>query len=71
MAKNHGYRVPSVNFTVLDRAHVPTRGVDWNKTLLQCEMHWIRYLGATTPPGLNEAERFRPFLEGFSSGKTD
>lgn len=26
---------------------------------------------ATTPPGLNEFESLRPFLDGFSSGKTD
>lgn len=71
VAKGHGYRMPSVNFTVVDRVHVPLRGGDWNKILLQREMRWIRHLNATTPPGLNEAESFRPFLEGFSSGKTD
>ncbi|XP_040188254.1 uncharacterized protein LOC120920313 [Rana temporaria] len=71
IAKHHGYHMPNLNFTVLDRIHIPLRGGDWNKTLLQREMRWIRYLKATTPPGLNESESFRPFLEGFSSGKTD
>ncbi|XP_073478692.1 uncharacterized protein [Aquarana catesbeiana] len=71
VARYHNYRLPSVNFTVLDRIHLPLRGGDWNKVLLQREMRWIRYLRATTPPGLNETESFRPFLEGFSSGKTD
>lgn len=70
VARYHNYRLPSVNFTVLDRIHLPLRGGDWNKVLLQREMRWIRYLRATTPPGLNETESFRPFLEGFSSGKT-
>lgn len=71
VAKQHNYRMPKVNFTVLDRLHIPTRGGDWNKILLQREMRWIRHLRATTPPGLNEVESFRPFLEGFGSGKTD
>lgn len=60
--KKNGYKMPMVNFTVLDRVHIPMRGGDWNKTLLQHEMRWIRYLNATTLPGLNEAESFRPFL---------
>ncbi|XP_040196442.1 uncharacterized protein LOC120929219 [Rana temporaria] len=49
----------------------PPPGLDWNKVLLQHEMRWIRHLKATIFPGLNEMECFRPFLEGFSSGKTD
>lgn len=71
VAKRHGFRMPVVNFTVLDHVYIPKRGGDWNKILLQCEMRWIRHLYATTPPGLYEAEIFRPFLDGFSSGKTD
>lgn len=63
--------MPNVKFTVLDRVHIPPRGGDWNKTLLQRKMCWIRYLKATTPPGLNEVESFRPFLEAFNLGKTD
>ena len=71
VAQKHGYHMPKINFTVLDRIHIPLRGGDWNKVLLQREMRWIRRLKATIPPGLNEIESFRPFLDGFSSGKTD
>lgn len=34
-------------------------------------MRWIKYLDATSIPGLNEADSFTPFLDGFCSGKTD
>lgn len=61
VARRHKYRMPKGNFT----------GGDWNKILVQSEMRWITYLNATTPPGLNEAESYRLFLEGFSSGITD
>ena len=71
VAKCHSYRMPQINFTVLDRIHIPKRGGDWYKVLLQREMRWIRHLDATSIPGLNEAESFRPFLDGFCSGKTD
>ena len=67
----HNYKMPKINFMALDRIHIPLRGGDWNKTLLQLEMRWITLLKATIPPGLNEAQSYRPFLPGFSSGKKD
>lgn len=67
----HQYKMPKVSFVALDRIHIPIRGGDWNKTLLQREARWINRLKATQPPGMNEIESFRPFLEGFASGKTD
>lgn len=58
VGKKHNYWMPNVNFTVLDQIHIPSRGGDWNKILLQCKMRWIKYLNARTPAGLNEAESF-------------
>lgn len=66
----HDYKVPKVSFTVLDRVHIPDRGGDWNKILLQHEQRWICRLQATIFPGLNKSISFAPFLKGFSSGKT-
>lgn len=66
----HGYKVLKISFTALERVHIPDRGSDWNKTLLQLEQRWIFRLHATSYPGLNESISFAPFLRGFSSGKT-
>lgn len=41
VAKGYNYRMPKVNFTVLDQIHIPVRGGDWNKSLLQREMRWL------------------------------
>ncbi|XP_077339255.1 uncharacterized protein LOC143983433 [Lithobates pipiens] len=66
----HDYRMPKFTFVALDRIHIPARGGDWNKILLQREQRWIHNLDATSAPGLNESTSFAPFLKGFSSGKT-
>ena len=67
---HHNYIVPKVSFTALYRIHIPNRGGDWNKILLQHEQCWIFRLQATIFPGLNESISFAPFLKGFVSGKT-
>lgn len=67
VARKCRYRIPKVNATVLDRVHITPRGGDWNKTLLQHEMRWIRHLNATTP----RLKLSRKLLEGLNSGKTD
>lgn len=64
----HGGKFPRIKFLILDRVHSSPREGDWNKTLLQRELKWIYLLKATSPPGLNEAICFKPFLEGFYSG---
>lgn len=69
--KMHGGKFPHITFLILDRVHQSGRGGDWNKRLLQCELRWIFDLNATSPPGLNEAMNFRPFLEGYTSGGWD
>lgn len=66
----HNHKVPKVSFTALDQIHIPDRGGDWNKILLQHEQRWIFKLQAMTFPGLNESISFAPFLRGFASGKT-
>lgn len=66
----HNSIMPKVSFAALDRVHIPVRGGDWNKTLLQREQRWIFMLNSTSFPGLNEAISFAPFLKGFVSGKT-
>lgn len=66
----NNYKVPKISFTALDRVHIPDRGGDWNKILLQLEQRWIFRLQATSFPGLNKSIFFTPFLRGFSSGKT-
>lgn len=63
-----GGKFPNIKFLILDHIHPSFRGGDWNKTLLQMELCQIHNLKATSPPGLNEATSFKPFLEGFSSG---
>lgn len=35
VAKRHKYRMPEVNFTVLDWVHTTIRGGDWNKILMR------------------------------------
>lgn len=66
----HNYQMPKIFFVVLDQIHIPSRGGDWNKLLLQREQKWIFRLRATTYPGQNESISFAPFLKGFASGKT-
>lgn len=66
----HNYKMPKVSFTALNRIHIPERGGDWNKILLQHEQRWIFKLNFTSFPGLNDAISFSPFLKGFVSGKT-
>lgn len=63
----HDYKMSKVSFTALDRVHIPDRGGDWNKTLLQWEQRWIFRLLASTYPSLNESISFAPFLQGFAS----
>lgn len=65
----HNYMVQKVKFTALHRIHIPNRGGDCYKMLLQKEQKLIFRLQATIYPGLNEA-LFAPFLKGFSSRKT-
>lgn len=64
----HAGSFPRIKFLVLDRVHPPQRGGDWDKRLMQIESRWIFYLGATSPPGLNDSLSFKPFLDGFVSG---
>lgn len=53
MALIHPMSIPKIYFLGLDRIHFNSRGGDFNKNLLQCELRWIHSLRATTPPGLN------------------
>lgn len=62
---------PRIKFLILDRIHPSPRGGDWNKGLLQLELLCINMLRATHPPGLNDAVCFKPFLEGFNSGRME
>lgn len=64
---NHRGKLPYIKFLILDRVHPNNRSGDWNRALLQRETHWIVYLDATSPPGLNDMVSYCPFLEGFSS----
>lgn len=66
----HHYKMQKVAFAALDGIHIPVRGGDWNKRLLQIEQKWIYRLGATIYPGLNESISYVPFLKGYSLGKT-
>lgn len=68
MALVHPKSIPKIHFLALDQVHFRSRGGDFNKCLLQCELRWIFNLQATLPPGLNEAFNFRSFLPGFISG---
>lgn len=65
----NGGKFPKIKVTALDRIHI--RKGDWNKILLQTEQRWKNKLKATSPPGLNDAITFKPFLKEFASGKMD
>lgn len=65
----HHYKMPKVAFAALDWIHIPARGGDWNKRLLQIEQKWIYKLGATKYLGLNESISYVLFLKGYSWGK--
>lgn len=47
---------------VLEVIPVNPRGGNWDKTILQRETLWIECLNAMTPPGLNEANSYKPFF---------
>lgn len=64
----HDSRIPKIKFLILDRINTNTRGGDWNRNLLHRETRWIAILKATSAPGLNDVNSYRPFLEGFASG---
>lgn len=67
----HAGSFTPVRFLALDRVQLGSRCADFNKILLQRELHWTSEFEATKAPGLNEAFNLKPFLEGFSSGAWD
>lgn len=71
VAQVHEGVCPKISVLVLDRLHPSSRGGDYNKMLLQRELHWISKLGTTLPSGLNEAFNLKPFLPGFATGGFD
>lgn len=71
VAQTHNGVCPTISVLALDRLHQSPQGGDYDKYLLQCELRWISNLNATSPPGLNEALNFKPFLPGFVTGKFD
>lgn len=52
----------NIKFVALECIVEDPRGGDFDKRILQTEMLWIHNLKATTPPGLNDAVSYKPFL---------
>lgn len=67
----HDYHVPGLLFWALEHVSPDSRGGNLNKRILQKESRWINNLKASHPPGLNSILSYRPFLDGFISGKTE
>lgn len=58
----HKFDVSLISFIVLTVVPKDPRGRDWDKVVCQKETMWIERLGATYPPGNNEAHTYKPFL---------
>lgn len=58
----HSGKNSVVKFAALEHKPMDPRGGDPDKKILQREMRWIHTLAATSPPGLNDAMSYKPFL---------
>lgn len=52
-----------VSFFILEVVPMNPRGGNWDNHILQHETLWIEHLNALTPPGLNEANSYKPFFD--------
>lgn len=58
----HKHDTSMTQFMVLERIVEDPKGGNIDKKILQWEARWIFSLNATSPPGLNEALSYKPFL---------
>lgn len=65
IALDHNYKFDGFSCLPLCIILRHMQGGNWDQRILQAETRWIFHLNACTPPGLNDALSFGPFLQAI------